>query len=222
MKALQFMKIDYITVRKQSYFMPAFYGIAMLMGIIQESVMIAYAYMLFVAVVFASTPFSVSVKKNVGFLVLLPSTVKDRVAGRFLFGISYVASAVVCGALFMAVYVLLGHSVESWMAAIGLLNLAVGIFLMALEFLLMYLLGEGKFEGQNLAGIVRVLPGMAMFYFASYCIGRIDEAPAGGNLLAGIGEKLLGAGVGAMFAALAILFATAAVCVKVIEKRDYV
>lgn len=223
MRAVHFMKIDYVTARQQVYFLPILYGIAILMGVMQRSVLIACSYMLFIAVVFATSPFGSCAKKEVGFLVLLPSTVKDRVAGRFLFGLSYITMTVLVSGLFMAVYHLLGYSIASWMVAFCLLNLAIGIFLMTLEFLFLYLFGAGKFNGQHLTGIVRTLPGMAMFFLATYCLGRIEDVPATGGIdLAEIGGKLLGAGVGAVAASLVILCAAMILCVKVIEKRDYV
>ncbi|MBD5492200.1 MAG: hypothetical protein HDR16_08825 [Lachnospiraceae bacterium] len=223
MRAVHFMKIDYAIVRQQVYFLPIFYGIAMIMGIMQKSVLITCSYMLFIAVVFATSPFGPCAKKEVGFLVLLPSTVKDRVAGRFLYGLSYIAMTFVVSGFFMVVYDLLGYPIASWMVAFCLLNLAIGIFLMTLEFLFLYLFGAGKFNGQYLAGIVRTLPGMVMFFLATYCLGKIEEVTAvDGNELAKIGGKLLGAGVGAVAATLVILCAAMVLCVKVIEKRDYV
>lgn len=223
MRAIQFMKIDYVIGRQQVYFLPLLYGIAVVMGVVQQSVLITCSYMLFIAVVFSTAPFGSSAKKEVGFLVMLPSTVKDRVAGRFLFGLSYIAMTVVVSGLFMAVYHLLGYPIASWMVAFCLLNVAIGIFLMTLEFLFLYLFGAGKFNGQHLVNFVKVLPGMGMFFLASYCLGKIEEVPAvDGIELAQIGGKLLGAGVGAVAAALVLLCAAMVLCVKAIEKRDYV
>ena len=223
MRAVHFMKIDYVIGRQQVYFLPIFYGVAIIMGVMQQSVLITCSYMLFIAVVFSTIPFGPSAKKEVGFLVLLPSTVMDRVAGRFLFGLSYIAMTVLVSGLFMVVYDLLGYPIASWMVAFCLVNVAIGIFLMTLEFLFLYLFGAGKFNGQYLVGIVRTLPGMVMFFLATYCLGRIEEAPAAdGSELALIGGKLLGAGVGAVAVSLIILCAAMVLCVKVIEKRDYV
>lgn len=223
MRAVYFMKIDYVIARQQVYFLPILYGIAILMGVMQQSVLITCSYMLFIAVVFSTAPFGPCAKKEVGFLVLLPSTVRDRVAGRFLFGLSYIAMTVLVSGLFMVVYHLLGYSIASWMVAFCLLNVAIGIFLMTLEFLFLYLFGAGKFNGQYLTGVVRTLPGMAMFFLATYCLGGIEEVSAtDGSEITEIGGKLLGAGAGAVAAALVILCAVMVLCVKVIEKRDYV
>lgn len=223
MRAVHFMKIDYVIGRRQVYFLPILYGVAIFMGVMQQSVLITCSYMFFIAVVFATSPFGSCAKKEVGFLVLLPSTVKDRVAGRFLFGLSYIAMTVLVSGLLIVVYHLLGYPIASWMVAFCLLNLAIGIFLMTLEFLFLYLFGAGKFNGQHLVGIVKTLPGMAMFFLATYCIGRMENMPAAGGIdLAEIGGKLLGAGVGAVAASLVILCAAMVLCVKVIEKRDYV
>lgn len=222
MRAVHFMKIDYVTARQMMYLTPIFYGVAFLLGMHMESMTFAYAYMMFIALIFSTGPFGVSTKKEAGFLILLPSTVRDRVAGRFLFGISCIGASMVCCVLFTAVYHLLGHPATAWTVAAILVSLAVSVFLMTVEFLVFYLCGAGKFNGQYLSNIVRTLPGMAMFFLLSYAIGRVEDAQLDGAALLQIGERLLGVSVFAVAASLAILCAAMVLCVKVIEKRDYV
>lgn len=222
MRAIHFMKIDYITTRQTMYLTPIFYGVAFLLGLRLESMAVAYAYMMFIALIFSTGPFGVSTKKEVGFLILLPSTVRDRVAGRFLFGMSYMGATVACDLLFTAVDYLLGRPVTVWTVTAILLSLAIGVFLMTVEFLVFYLCGAGKFNGQYLSNIVRTLPGMAMFFLLSYVIGKVEDAQIEESALSQIGERLLGVSVFSVAAALIMLFAAAVFCVKVIEKRDYV
>lgn len=227
MRALYFMKIDYILTRKQMYIVPVFFLLALVtgrgIGSGEISLLVACSYMLFVASIFSTAPFGYCGGKNKGFLLLLPATVKDRVAGRFLYGLSFVTLlALFCG-VFVGIYRMMGLEIPLWTLAVGLCELAIGIVIMALEFLFFYLFGEGKENWQYLNNIVRVAPGMAMFFAANYFIGGVqDAAGSGGGLeLEAMTGELMQAGALAMAAALLLTAVAAVVCVKVIGKRDY-
>lgn len=227
MRALHFMKIDYILTRKQLYIVPVFFLLALVtssgFGKGGTSLIVAFSYMLFVASIFSTAPFSYCVGKNRGFLLLLPATVKDRVVGRFLYGLSFVALlSLLCGVL-AGVYVLMGEEVPLGLWGISLCEMAAGIVLMVLEFLFFYLFGEGKENWQYLSNIVRVAPGMAMFFAVSAFIGEIQDAAASGTGMdpEAMTGKFMQAGVAAVVVSLLLTAVAAAVCVKVIEKRDY-
>lgn len=205
---------------------PLFFIVALVIGIkVSEeemSLLLACSYMIFILSVFSTTVFAYCGGKNRGFLLLLPATVKDRVAGRFLYGLSYIALlGLLCGAL-MGVYRLLGFEVPGWESAAVLWELAVGIVIMTLEYLFFYLFGEGKENWQFLSNIVRVVPGMAMFFAMSYLIDELeDSAPGTVIALDTMSAKLMQTGVIAVVLSLILTAAAAAVCVKAIEKRDY-
>lgn len=227
MRAFYFMKIDYIMTRKQLYFLPLFYLLALVLGenmnMEDMSLLVACSYMLFISTIFSTTPFAYSVGKNRGFLLLFPATVTDRVVGRFLFGLSFEALlGVLCG-LIVGVNKLRGIRVPLWMIGLLLSGLAAGIVLMALEFLFFYLFGEGKDNWQYLSNIVRVLPGMILFFIASNVSKALEDTAASGGVmvLEAMRGRLVQAGVIAVAAALLLTAAAAAICVKVIEKRDY-
>lgn len=227
MRALHFMKIDYILTRKQLYIVPVFFILALVtssgFGKGGTSLMVAFSYMLFVASIFTTAPFGYCVGKNRGFLLLLPATVKDRVVGRFLYGLSFVALlSLLCGVL-AGVYVLMGEEVPLWLWGISLCEMAAGIVLMVLEFLFFYLFGEGKENWQYLSNIVRVAPGMAMFFAVSAFIGEIQDAAASGTgmELESMTGKFMQAGVAAVVVSLLLTAVAAAVCVRAVEKRDY-
>lgn len=228
MRAFYFMKIDYIMTRKQMYIIPLFYLLSLVLG--RElgeggmSLMVACSYMLFVGSVFSTAPFAYTVGKYGRFLVLFPATVKDRVAGRFLYGLSFLGVlGLFCGALAGA-NMLFGVRTPLWTLGAALCGLAVGIVLMTLEFLFFYLFGEGKDNWQYLNNIVRVAPGMALFFIASNLTKGVEDATASGMgmgmELEAMGGRFMLAGVLAIAAALLLTVAAAAVCVKVIEKRD--
>lgn len=212
------------------YSMPVFLILAWVVGkSVTEgamSLMVTCSYTLFVASIFSTAPFGYCAGKNRGFLLLLPAALKERVAGRFLYGLSFMALlGVFCGILW-GVYALMGYELPLWTVAVGLCELAIGILLMALEFLFFYLFGEGKENWQHLSNIVRVAPGMAMFFGMSYFVGEIDEiqgvtAPGMGMDMEAWTGKFMQAGVISIVAALVLTAVAAAICVKVIEKRDY-
>lgn len=227
MRALHFMKVDYILTRKQFSIVPLFFGLALFvghgMGTPELSLMVACSYMLFVASIFATTPFAYCGGKNRGFLLLFPATVRDRVAGRFLYGMSFMALLTLfCGAL-AGVYRVMGMKLSLWTLAIGLWELAIGIMIITLQILFFYLFGEGKENWQYLSNIVRTAPGMAVFFGANYLIGKAEDASAGGAKIAlgALSGKFMQAGVVAIVASLLLTAVAAAVCVKVVRKRDY-
>lgn len=229
MRALHFMKIDYMLTRKQMYVVPVFFALAIVVGAGASggeggmSLLVAYSYMLFVAAIFATAPFGYCVGKNRGFLLLLPATVKDRVAGRFLYGVSFVAVlGLLCGVL-MGIHVLSGAEVPRMVPALALWEFAVSIGMMALEFLFFYLFGEGKGNWQYLSNIVRVAPGMIVFFVVSYLVEGLEDASLSGRtaVLEAWSAGLMQAGVIAVVVSLLLTAVAAAVCVKAIEKRDY-
>lgn len=227
MRAFYFMKIDYIMTRKQLYFLPLFYLLALVVGgnigMGDMSVLVACSYLLFVSTVFSTTPFAFSVGKNKGFLLLFPATVRERVLGRFLFGLSFEGMLGVLCALLVGVNILMGVRPPLWVIGILLSGLAVGILLTALQFLFFYLFGEGKDNWQYLSNIVRVAPGMALFFIASNISKALDETVAfgGGMELEAMAGSIIRVGVIAVAASLLLTAAAVAICVKVIEKRDY-
>ena len=153
---------------------------------------------------------------------MFPATVKDRVAGRFLYGLSFVALLALLCCVVVGVYVMLGVEIPLWTLGAGLCELAVGIVITTLEILIFYLFGEGKENWQYLSNIVRVAPGMAMFFAASYLIDDAQAAVSGTGMdLEVMTGRMMQAGALAVAAALLLTVAAAAVCVKVIEKRDY-
>jgi len=210
--------------------MPAIFVFAWVVGLgVTEgamSLLVTCSYTFFVASIFSTAPFGYCVGKNRGFLLLLPATVKERVTGRFLYGLSFVAVlGILCAALW-GVYALMGYELPLWTVALGLCELAVGILIMALEFLFFYLFGEGKENWQHLSNIVRIAPGMAMFFGMSYFVGKIDEiqstTTAGTGIdLEALAGKFMQAGVAAIVASLLLTAVAAAVCVKAIGRRDY-
>lgn len=227
MRALYYTKIDYMLTRKQLRILPLFFLLALLMGrnagVGDMSLPVACAYVLFISSIFSTAPFAYSGGKNRGFLLLFPATVTDRVAGRFLFGWSFIGLlGLCCGAIF-GVCGMMGVEIPRWTIGVGLCELAVGIVLVTLQNLFFFLFGEGKDNWQYLNNLVRTLPGIVMFFGASSMAGIVQDEVAAGTLpdLETVSGMLMQAGVLSMAAALLLTVIAAAVCAKVIGRRDY-
>lgn len=221
MRMIHFMKIDYIKTKQQLYFLPVFVVIAIALWGQMDSVLIPFSYMIFIAIIYATSPFGSCKRGDAGFLVLLPSTTAHRVLGRFLYGISFVGMAVVSGGIFMAVYQMRGRETELWVIGGGLFLLAFCIFIITLEFLILYLAGEHM--APQILGIVRTAPAMGAFFAMMYLMDDIEAAGPGNiSMIQDASGALIKMGFIAVGAVLVLLAAAIVICVKVTAKRDYV
>lgn len=227
MRALYYTKIDYMLTRKQLRIVPVFFLLALLIGRSAKAgdmtLLVACSYILFIASIFSTAPFSYSGGKNRGFLLMFPATVTDRVAGRFLYGLSFVGLLGLCCVAVFGICGMMGVAIPRWTIGAGLCELAIGIVLVTLQFLFFYLFGEGKDNWQYLNNLVRTVPGMTMFFGTSYAAGEVQDAIAAGTLpdLETVTGMMMQAGVLSMAAALLLTVIAAAVCAKVISRRDY-
>lgn len=219
MRMIHFMKIDYIKTKQQLYFLPVFVVIAIALWGQMDSVLIPFSYMIFIAIIYATSPFGSCKRGDAGFLVLLPSTTAHRVLGRFLYGISFVGMAVVSGGIFMAVYQMRGRETELWVIGGGLFLLAFCIFIITLEFLILYLAGEHM--APQILGIVRMAPAMGAFFAMMFLVDDM-EVTGDISMVQDMGAGLVQMGFVAIGAAFVIFAAAIVICVKVTAKRDYV
>lgn len=226
MRALEFMKIDYIKVKQQAYAFPLFLGIAIMFGLKTESsmpgfsILTALTYLVFCVSVFATTPFGACGRKDAGFLVLLPSEVKDRVMGRFLFGFSLLAACLLMTGAIVGIRALQGKKVPEEILMLGLIIIAFTAILMVFQITFFYLFGENR-AGQILS-IVRIAPGMAMFFGMNALIGEIGDNPDKiPELAMWAADNLRLLGLAFVIAAVVITVGGIALCIKVTAKRDY-
>lgn len=223
MRAINYMKIDYMLTRQQLRLILPLAVVAVLVGrgMGGVGVLVTCCYMLFVATLFATAPFGSCHRKNTGFLLMLPATVWERVAGRFLYGMSYIVMTVLICLAGMGVYSLYGYEITQMTIGLFLLNLALATVIVAFEYLISYIFGEGKGNWQYLGNIVRIAPGMGMFFMFMFILGKADEEPYAMDRLNFFAQKTVLAGMLALAAAFLIMALSVVVCVKVIERRDY-
>lgn len=224
MRAINFMKIDYILTKQQMRIvLPLFVIVALLGGKTMGDAWMLFlcSYLLFIGTIFSTTPFGSCQRKNMGFLLMLPGTVAERVIGRFLFGLSYIVMAVLFCAAVMGVFSLFGNEVNMLVVGLILCNTALGLFIVALEYLISYLFGEGKDNWQYLGNIVRIAPGMAMFFLSMHVVGKIGEEAYVADRMTFLSQKIVSTGLLALGVSLLVIVLSVGICVKVIEKRDY-
>lgn len=223
MRAIQYMKVDYILTKQQQRILPIFAILAVFVGRAMGDMwtVVTCSYLIFMGTIFSTTPFGICHRKNTGFLLMLPATVAERVIGRFLYGLSFIVMTVLFSAVCMGVFSLLGDEITSVTVGLLLCNLALGLFIVALEYMLSYIFGEGKNNWQYLGNIVRVAPGMGMFFLFMSLAGRMDEETYAADRMEFLSQKILSIGALGLVAALLVMAAAIVVSVKVIEKRDY-
>lgn len=225
MKALKFMKIDYIKTKQQVIFIPVFLLLIAAIMIAPDSdvpnysAVVPFCYMIFMMTIFSATPFGSCRKEETGFLQLLPATTWDRVAGRFLYGVSLMSIAIVFGIAAVEIYRILGFEMNAMDIPLCMIVLAVGILIMTAEYIFFYLFGENT--SQNLLSIVRTVPGMCFFFVTANLSKEIKKDPEKMfQIMQVVGEHLKTIGWVSIAVAVAALIAASVFCAKVTDKKD--
>lgn len=223
MRAIQYMKVDYLLTKLQQRILPFLAIFAVLVGraVGDMGTVVTCSYLIFIGTIFSTTPFGVCHRKNTGFLLMLPATVAERVVGRFLYGLSIIVMTALCSVVCIGVSSLFGYEITAVTVGLLLCNLALGLFIVALEYLISYIFGEGKNNWQYLGNIVRIAPGMGMYFLFMYITGRMDEEIYVADRMGFLSQNIVSIGALGLVAALFIMAAAIVVSVKVIERRDY-
>ena len=224
MKALYFTKMDYMRAKSQLLLFPA--GLVLMIAIMLFEHIDGYnattlfIYELFFAIVSCTAPFGTCRREDAGFLLLLPATTRDRVVGRFLYGITLLLFAVVCGGTAMIGYMALGYRYSPIELIICLIGFSVGILIMTAEYVFLYLFGE--LQGPQVLNFIRVIPGMCYFFVGINLSGRLTAHPEqAANAIMFMFNHLKTIGIVSIAAALIVPVAAIVLCVKVTEKKDY-
>ena len=225
MKALYFTKIDHIRAKQQLLLFPL--GLALMIAIMMFEKIDGYntttlfIYELFFAIVSCTAPFGTCRREDAGFLMLLPATTRDRVVGRFLYGISLMLFAVVVGGIAMiGNMALLGYRYSPIELAVCLMGFSVGILIMTVEYVFLYLFGEN--QGPQVLNIIRVIPGMCYFFVGLNLSGRLTAHPEqAADAIMFIISHLKTIGIIGISVVIIVLMAAIALCVRVTEKKDY-
>lgn len=223
MRAIQYMKVDYLLTKQQQRILPILAIVAVIVGRTTGDMwtLVTCSYLIFIGTIFSTTPFGICHRKNTGFLLMLPATVAERVMGRFLYGLSFIVMTALFCVACMGVSSLFGDEITSVTVGLLLCNLALGLFIVTLEYLISYIFGEGKNNWQYLGNVVRIAPGMGMFFLFMFIVGKMDDEIYAADRMEFLSQRIVSIGALGLVAALLFMAAAIVVSVKVIEKRDY-
>ena len=228
MKALYFTKIDYLSTKVQMKIFPfmALLFAVLLIGNRREErsgavVMVGLLYMMFAAVTISTTPFGAGRSIDVRFLMTLPANAVSRVAGRFLYGLSLLGISLVFAAVIAAVCRNLpGVGFAAADMALSLLVLEAAVILVALEYTVLYLIGEVR--GPYVLNIIKVVPAMCFFFGGMEATEALPRGADGALLFSGeiVGILQRTAGYGALLS-LILLCGAVCLCARAMRRRDY-
>lgn len=173
MRAVHFMKIDWMMTKTQTRVLWLFAVIALLLSFMQGSLYWAPLYMMFGGLMMATTPFCIRQQSNNGFLLLLPATEQERVAGRFLYGIVILMISLVCGGIDMFLVVVVKHIQVPYTVPFYIGIVVVGLILIALQDTILYIVGELK--SQQMMGVIRMIPGFLFFFGGIFVAEFLEE-----------------------------------------------
>lgn len=226
MKALNFMKIDFIKTKQQMWFAPIIMLIVTVIMTINGSsgehsynAATLFLYPVFIAIVFSTIPFGACRREDAGFMLMLPATTRDRVVGRYLYGIALLMMAVITGVICIIGYVALGYRFSSVDLFMCLIGFSVAVLLIAAEYVFLYLFGEN--QGPQMLSLARMIPGMCYFFVGLNITSRLVEDPGAVVDVIATFINHLGA-ISIVGAAVTIIVLVAAIelCVRVTEKKD--
>lgn len=229
MRALHFLKIDLCLTKMQNRTMGIFIVLAILLSIGSESLYFGPLYMIFGSIVLSTTPFFTCQQSNNGFLLLLPATEKDRVMGRFGYGITLNFISLLIGIIITLIVSITKNADISYVAPFYIGITAVGFIMLSLQYTLLYLIGEVK--SQQLMGIIRILPGFIFFFGNFLLIDFVKEYNPQdqtngliswiGNCLLWLCNHLLESALIALLIVMIFFITGIFISVLVVKKRDF-
>ncbi len=155
--------------------MSVFTALAFVLSLKMDSPYFAVLYMVFDAMVFTTVPFSQDQLSEAGFINMLPGTIRNRVAGRYLFAMSMLLIGTVLGVVIIAIDTLIIKVDTTYAFAVCTAFAGVGMMLCSLQYILFYAIGKGK--SAQATNIVRIIPSFLMFFGVSYLVDWVQDHP---------------------------------------------
>ena len=176
MKALKFLKVDWLRCKSQLRIMALFplIAVAMVFGGIENELFIN-AYVVFGAIVYSVQPFNMENMSESGFINMLPGTKRDRVTGRYLFALVLTVLAVLIGLGAVSIYnIQQGISLDP-VVSVSCILFGCAMVVCSLQYILFYSLGKGK--SNQMMAMIRMIPAFIMFFLGTNLSGWLK----GGN-----------------------------------------
>ncbi len=167
MKALKFLKVDWIRCKTQLRILVLFPIIsAVLVFGGMENELFINAYVVFGAIIFSAQPFNMEHMSESGFINMLPGTKRDRVAGRYLFAFVLIVLSVLVGLGVVAVYNLQKGISLAPVVSVSCILFGWAMVICSLQYILFYSLGKGK--SNQMMAMIRMIPAFIMFFLGTY------------------------------------------------------
>lgn len=223
MRAFYFLQIDNIMSKAQGKVMWLFIIIALALSIVQGNPYWGPLYMVFGSMILSTTPFTLSQSSNHGFLLMLPATIKDRVAGRFGYGLSLLAMALFFGGIGTILTCIVKDITLSSLFFVFYIAIAAsGLIMLSIQYTIFYVIGELK--SVQLMGVIRMIPGFLLFIIGSIGMDLIQEGAGMGTAyswLVWVGNHLMECALLMLLVGIVIFFAGIFVSVQIQKKRDF-
>lgn len=173
MRILHFLQVDFLMTKAQTRLLWVFVLIAVFLSALEGNPYWGTLYMVFGGVVLSTTPFCIRQQSNHGFLLMLPASEAERVAGRFLYGALMLLVCACFGGISM-LFISIKEGVKVLFAApFYMVLLGMGLFMTGIQYMLLYLIGELK--SQQVFGIIRMLPGFLLFFAGTAIVGELQK-----------------------------------------------
>ena len=125
------------------------------------SFIMGITYVMFTAVIFQGTNFTLVTKAETGFINLLPGSDRERVAGRFLTGILYTAVSIVLGMLMSLLLYYRDKLDFEYVLEVIIAFAGVALMFGAVQNTLFFAVGISN--NKQLASLVHITPGLLFF-----------------------------------------------------------
>ncbi len=209
-----YMEYDIRIMKQGLGFFLLIYGIVSII-FASDNGMMTIAYMLFGGIIIAASPFGWVKENQVAFWKLVPGTSLQKVLGRFL-GMFF---SLLCCALIGVIICTVVKSLGYRSAGIDMQMLAVltgmALVMIALQSVLLYLLVPVM--GVQLTSLIRMVPGMAMFFIMMEIVQNMSASELE-KVLTGATERI--GNFGGFFIAAGVISQMAAIFLCwLIERR---
>ena len=160
--ALKFMKIDYTMSKSQNKIFLLFIVVAFILAINSNNPLFVSVYLTFGALILSTAPFSLENYYNMAFVNLLPSSVRSRITGRFMFASLYLLVSLVCAEV--SCFLMMGKELTVEIRTLfffPLFMIGIALIFITIQYVLLYAIGIGK--KQQYMRLICMLPGFIMF-----------------------------------------------------------
>jgi hypothetical protein len=219
MRVFSFFKTDWLMLGfKTTKMLIILTMIALLLSVMQGNPYWGPLYMGFGGMILSIVPFGIKQKSDTGFLLMLPGTHRERVIGRFFFGVVLFALCLLIGQIVSLLAVSRGeYSSNRFLIFIGLF--AVGMIFISLEYTMLYLIGELK--SRQFMGIISMLPGFLFFFVGEWVFSEDGGIEKLYRYFLWVSSHMA-LSVGILFCFAAVVFAAGIfISVQAVEKRDF-